>query len=308
MRAAEVATILGDRESLLTLTTDATANVRTTAAEGLFSLDGRGADSVLIALLDDSEPRLLTTLSLLLGESRSPDVLPALLGAFDNISQRVVETTRETRLVLLGEIFRRGAYENAGARLEPYLADFDPVVAERIADILREWTGRTVSATPGELPLFPLPYLPDMRIVENTDYRVDLRDGSSFTLRLFPFEAPRNAMRFARAARDGLFDGLVFHEAIPLSLIEGGSPRANSFSRHDLILRKEAGRIGNWAGTVTTRGDGLFIVNLADNLGEDGEITVFGEVIEGRDVPGRIMEGMVIEGVVRVPVDRRRRR
>ena len=63
-------------------------------------------------------------------------------------------------------------------------------------------------------------------------------------LRLLPFDAPTNAWRFARLAREGWFDGLTFHRVAPNFVIQGGSPGANEYAGDGPYTRDEIGGMG----------------------------------------------------------------
>src|SRR6266511_1599392 len=41
---------------------------------------------------------------------------------------------------------------------------------------------------------------------------------------LYPDDAPKTVDNFAKLARDGFYDGLVFHRVIPDFMIQGGDP------------------------------------------------------------------------------------
>jgi cyclophilin family peptidyl-prolyl cis-trans isomerase len=43
-------------------------------------------------------------------------------------------------------------------------------------------------------------------------------------IELFPNEAPKTVDNFVKLARDGFYDGLIFHRVIPDFMIQGGDP------------------------------------------------------------------------------------
>jgi cyclophilin family peptidyl-prolyl cis-trans isomerase/HEAT repeat protein len=312
VHAAEVATALRNEAALRVLAGDPIANVRTAAASGLVQVVGHAADPVLIGLLRSPEPQLLLVVSdLLEGTRQTTTALPALLDALDDISSRIASTTRATRTALLTRIEELGSYRTAGSRVEPYLSDIDPVIAERAAEVIQSWTGEERATSPEGLVSLPLPAITDLRTVENTHYQVFLSNGLSFVVRLLPFESPTNAVRFARMARDGVLDGLTIHEVAPNRYIKGGSPRANNYASSDLFTRDETGLIGHWRGTLgfslsdgPDTGNGLFFINLADYPETNHSYTVFGEIIEGQEVPSTVLEGTVIDLIRRIDISR----
>ncbi len=304
--AARAAGGLGDDVILESLAGDPSDNVRHAAVTALVPLVGRAADPPLISQLDRGDPRLLMTAARLLRGSHEAGVAPALFSALDRLTALAAPTTRDARVALLGRIAEFGVESAADTlvpRLEPYLRDIDPVIAARTAAILEEWTGRAWTPAPIGLPTLPTPTLTELRALESTRYRVEMASGATFTVRLFPFEAPTAAARFAGMARDGDFDGLTFHRVAPNFVIQGGSPGANEYAGHGEYSRDETGLIGHWRGTlgISTRGrdtgDGQIFVNLIDNLRLDHDYTVFGEIIDGRDEPASVLEGAVIRRI-----------
>jgi cyclophilin family peptidyl-prolyl cis-trans isomerase len=127
--------------------------------------------------------------------------------------------------------------------------------------------------------------------------------GGSFTVRLFPGEAPATVARVLRLARDGFYDGKVFQRVEPNFVIQGGGPDANeyvgdtAFMRDELTMRTHArGTIGISARGRDT-GDGQWFINLVDNPLLDHEYTIFGRIDSGQAVAERILEGDRIERV-----------
>ena len=127
--------------------------------------------------------------------------------------------------------------------------------------------------------------------------------GGAIHVRLLPWQAPTNAVRLLRLAREGALDGLTLHRVVPNFVLQGGSPGANEYAGHGGFTRDEVGLASNWRGTVglSTRGrdtgDGQLYLNLVDNLRLDHDYTVYGVVIAGMEVADAVLEGDVIERV-----------
>ena len=190
-------------------------------------------------------------------------------------------------------------------RVRPYLADFDPVVAERAAQVLRKW-GQT-NATPTPRPIPPVPVaLADLAPLRNARVRITMAaqsGGGSFVIRLFVDEAPATINRFVSLARRGYYNGLTFHRVATNFVIQGGSPGANEYVGDGPYMRDELGLRSHERGTVgiSTRGrdtgDAQIFVNLIDNWRLDHDYTVFAEIVRGMDVVDSILEGDVIARV-----------
>jgi cyclophilin family peptidyl-prolyl cis-trans isomerase len=187
--------------------------------------------------------------------------------------------------------------------MSPYLRDFDPVIAAAAARILTAWTGEEHQAAPQPLPREPFPSMGELVSLVGARVLIEMETGGIVELRLFPFEAPTNATRFARLAREGYYDGLTFHRVVPNFVIQGGSPGANEFWGDGPFTRDEIAIRSNLRGTVgvSTRGrdtgDGQIFVNLVDNVRLDHNFTLFAEVVDGMESVDAALEGAAMRSV-----------
>jgi cyclophilin family peptidyl-prolyl cis-trans isomerase len=116
-------------------------------------------------------------------------------------------------------------------------------------------------------------------------------------------EAPASAVRFARLAQSGYYDGLTFHRVAPNFVIQGGSPGANEYIGDATFMRDEVGQWPHVRGAVgiSTRGrdtgDAQIFIDLVDNPRLDHQYTVFAHVLNGMDIVDAVLEGDVIERV-----------
>ena len=303
--AAEASTILGDHERLLVIAEDRDDNVREAAIRGLVGVQGRAVDAVVIRELQRPDYQLvMTAANLLEGTTKVDDAMPALLASLRRITAEKKETSRDVRLALLTRIAALGGAAQVVA-LEPYLADFDSVVARRAADVLAGWTGRTWTPAPAPLPHPAVPW-DAVRRLRGKRLRVTMSPtagGGVFEIALDPDRAPATVWRVAERARTGYYDGLTFHRVVPNFVIQGGSPNANEYGGDALYLRDELGPVAHERGTVgiSTRGrdtgDAQLFVNLVDNPRLDFEYTVWGWVVSGLDVVDAILQGDVMDRV-----------
>lgn len=297
--AALVAGLLADESILRALSADPDPNVRTLALRARFGTEGRSLDEELVGQFSSDDPQLLMTVAELMDGSTHPDAADAALAAFVRVSELRRETTRDARTALLDVVASTGD-PSLAPRIEPYLTDFDPVVAARARSMLADWTGSAPTAIPEPLPRLPLPTTDDMADMEGNVVVLHMARGGEIVVELFPFLAPTNAYRFMRLAREGHFDGLTFHRVVPNFVIQGGSPAANEYAGDGPYTRDEIGRMSHWRGTVglSTRGrdtgDGQIFVNLVDNVRLDHDYTVFGVVRTGMDVVDGVLAGDVI--------------
>ena len=298
--AARAAARTGDQGVLEALAEDEVPNVRTAAIQGLFRLQGHDADELLLAQLSQDDPQLLLTIAGLLGGTPTPGAAVApLLEALRRISSEGRETARDPRMGII-ERLADVAEGEAVEDLEGYLSDYDPVVAERVAGLLTEWTGQTRRASPQPATRLPLPSQEEVDRLAHSRVVLEMEGGGEIEIRLLAHLAPTNAARFARLARSGSFDGLTFHRVVSNFVLQGGSPNANEMAGHGPYTRDEIGLQSNWRGTVGTStrgrdtGDGQIFINLMDNLRLDHNYTIFGEVVAGMEVVDSVVEGQVI--------------
>ena len=297
--AARAAAMIGSTDVLEALAADSSPNVRTAAVQGLYGLVGHDADDVLVAQLDQDDPQLLLTVAQLLAGTASDDAVGPLVAALARVSQERRETARDPCLALLERIHEVGSREQA-VELEPYVSDYDPLVAALAAEILTEWTGEARAAQPTPLPRQVLPSAEEIQRLAVIRVVLEMARGGEIEIRLLAEEAPTHVARFVRLASSGYFDGLTFHRVATNFVLQGGSPGANEYAGDAAYTRDEVGLVAHWRGTVATStrgrdtGDGQIFINLVDNLRLNHDYTVFGEVVSGMDVSDLVAEGDVI--------------
>jgi len=129
-------------------------------------------------------------------------------------------------------------------------------------------------------------------------------DYGQIKLKLDAETAPKHVEQFKKLAREGFYDGLAFHRAVPDLLIQGGDPNTRGDDRStwgagapgqptlaaefsDKPFKRGvlgAARRGNDINSATSQ----FFICLRDFQSWNGQYTVFGEVIEGIDVVDKI--------------------
>jgi cyclophilin family peptidyl-prolyl cis-trans isomerase len=296
--AARAAALVRERATLLRLAADADRNVQEAAIAGLAAAAGHEADSVYVRGLSSSGYQVALAAATALEGTTDPTALPALLDAFDGLSARRSENARDPRVAMLDRIAALGSAATA-PRLAPYLADFDTTVAVQVATMLSGWQGSPAAARPVPLPIRSEP-LAELFLRPSVRLRVTMAPssgGGSFTVRLFPDEAPATVARVVRLVRERFYDGKVFQRVEPNFVIQGGGPDANeyvgdaTFMRDELTMRTHArGTVGISARGRDT-GDGQWFINLVDNPLLDHEYTIFGRIDGGQATVERLLEG-----------------
>ncbi|MDX1957246.1 MAG: peptidylprolyl isomerase [Leptospiraceae bacterium] len=110
----------------------------------------------------------------------------------------------------------------------------------------------------------------------------------SFTIFLDDTKAPITAGNFINLAKQGFYDGLIFHRIIKNFMIQGGCPLKNGTGgpgykipdefHPELKNKKFTISMAN-AGPNT--GGSQFFINVRDNLYLDNKHAVFGNIVEG---------------------------
>ena len=110
-------------------------------------------------------------------------------------------------------------------------------------------------------------------------------------LELYPDDAPKTVENFEKLARDGFYDGVIFHRVIPDFMIQGGDPTGTGTGGPGYTFEDEAnqhrvdrGALAMANAGPNTNGSQFFIVTAQACPWLDGKHTVFGRVTSGMDV------------------------
>jgi peptidyl-prolyl cis-trans isomerase B (cyclophilin B) len=122
------------------------------------------------------------------------------------------------------------------------------------------------------------------------------------TLELFDDDAPKTVDNFRKLARDGFYDGLIFHRVIKDFMIQGGCPQGTGTGGPGYTFEDEInphkvtrGKLAMANAGPNTNGSQFFIVTIDAAPWLDGKHTVFGEVTNGMDAVDAI-EGLQTDG------------
>ena len=119
----------------------------------------------------------------------------------------------------------------------------------------------------------------------------------AIALELYPDDAPKTVDNFVTLAREGFYDGVIFHRVIPDFMIQGGDPTGtgrggpgyqfeDEFNDHKIVR----GALAMANAGPNTNGSQFFIVTTEAASWLDGKHTVFGRVTDGMDVVDEISE------------------
>jgi cyclophilin family peptidyl-prolyl cis-trans isomerase len=108
---------------------------------------------------------------------------------------------------------------------------------------------------------------------------------------LWPAVAPQTVGNFVGLARQGFYDGTVFHRVIPNFMIQGGCPKGTGTGGPGYDFPDEINERKLVKGTLAmanagpnTNGSQFFIITAEATPWLDGAHTGFGSVVDGADV------------------------
>src|SRR5271170_5757717 len=122
---------------------------------------------------------------------------------------------------------------------------------------------------------------------------------------LFAKDSPKTVNNFVFLAREGFYDGTVFHRVIKDFMIQGGDPTASgrggpgykfedelkgSYKKHSV------GSLSMANAGPNTNGSQFFITHIATDW-LNGKHAVFGQVRSGQEVVDSVKQGDVLESV-----------
>ena len=138
----------------------------------------------------------------------------------------------------------------------------------------------------------------------------------TFVAEMFEDVAPRTAGNFLKLARDGYYDGIIFHRVIDGFMLQGGDPTGTGTGGPGYTIPDEFAPglahtqpgIFSMANSGPNTGGSQFFITLAATPWLDGKHAIFGKVTSGMDVvqaigkletnPGdRPLEDVVMEKV-----------
>ena len=141
----------------------------------------------------------------------------------------------------------------------------------------------------------------------------------SFSFETFPKEAPRTVAHIVALARAGFYNGQRVHRALPGFVVQFGDPQTRDLTKRDLwglgaaassgtpvgiseISEKHthvAGAVGLAHMGEPAQGDSQIYIMLSAHPELDGRYAVFGQIIDGNEVPAMLQPG---DEILRVDV------
>ncbi|MDL2323863.1 peptidylprolyl isomerase [Ruminococcaceae bacterium OttesenSCG-928-A16] len=130
---------------------------------------------------------------------------------------------------------------------------------------------------------------------------ITMKNGGVIRIELDEKAAPLSVANFEKLAKEGFYDGLIFHRIISGFMIQGGDPDGTGMGGPDTRVKGEFASNGwdnplkHTRGTLSmarsqdpdSAGSQFFIVHQ-DSEFLDGNYAAFGKVVEGMDVVDEI--------------------
>ncbi len=137
----------------------------------------------------------------------------------------------------------------------------------------------------------------EARDLENTLY-LQLKDGR-VVIELLPEKAPGHVERIKKLARNGFYDGIVFHRVIEGFMAQTGDPTGTGRGgSKEPDLKAEFNDVPHVRGTVSMARAGhpdsansQFFICFADARFLDNQYTAWGRVVEGMEFVDNIARG-----------------
>src|SRR5258707_8291015 len=144
---------------------------------------------------------------------------------------------------------------------------------------------------------------------ENTLY-IDLKDGR-VVIEMRPDLAPKHVAQIKKLAREGKYDGIVFHRVIDGFMAQTGDPNGTGSGGMGDLLKAEFSSEKHVRGTVSmartsepNSARSQFFICFQDSNFLDGQYTVWGKVVSGMEFVDKIKRGAPGSGAVAAPADK----
>jgi cyclophilin family peptidyl-prolyl cis-trans isomerase len=117
-------------------------------------------------------------------------------------------------------------------------------------------------------------------------------DKGKIKINLFAEKTPKTVNNFVFLAREGFYDGIIFHRVIEDFMVQGGDPTGTGRGGpgykfedeiHPSLKHDKPGILSMANAGKNTNGSQFFITHVPTPW-LDGKHTVFGEVVDGMDV------------------------
>lgn len=303
--SAEAYGIIGTKNiipRLAVLFSDNDEMVRAGAFESLAQIDSGNIDFYLGKALDDSSfilPVLavgeienrhlssyLPTLCNIVKQSRSVsvDIRRAIVESAASFIDENIKDTNAVRILISGILDPEYIVRLDAARLYKELLDDDRF--SMVPPVRTKFSERKIRKAVEEYSTYPY------ALIETNKGEIELD--------LFNDVAPLTVLNFIELAKDGFYDGLIFHRVVSNFVVQGGDPQGTGWGGPSYYIRCEYSDRPYNRGTVgmatsgRDTGGSQFFITLSPQPHLEARYTVFGEVLTGMEVVDQIVPGDTI--------------
>ena len=131
--------------------------------------------------------------------------------------------------------------------------------------------------------------------------QIEMENGGIIKAELYPSVAPKTVANFVKLAKQGFYDGLIFHRVIKGFMIQGGDPEGTGYggssekifgevasNGFNNTLSHERGVLSMARSQAPNSASSQFFIVHKDSTGLDGNYAAFGRVISGMEVVDEI--------------------
>ena len=141
---------------------------------------------------------------------------------------------------------------------------------------------------------YPAPANQNIDPNKNYTATIETTEGT-ITAELYPKIAPQTVNAFVFLARDGFYEGVIFHRVIPGFMIQGGDPTGTGTGGPGYKLKAEFNNMKHERGVLSmartadpnSAGSQFFVMH-ANSPHLDNQYTAFGKATGGLDVIDKI--------------------
>lgn len=287
---------------LMAMLKDSDLRVIPPVLAGLTKFRAPNIQTILLERLKSDDPVVRMAAAAHLGELKPDGAWPALVAAY-RLGER--DSTYVARAAALAALAKYGLAAS-GDTLKAALVDKDWAVRVRAAALLKEIDPSSAadsvrpSLASRDAATYAAPHLvnPDVSPHVYLD-----TDKGTIQVELAVLDAPLTAENFVTLARKGFFNGLSLHRVVPDFVVQDGDPRGDGEGGPGYTIRDELNERPYLRGTVgmaldwrDTAGSQFFITH-SPQPHLDARYTVFGHVVAGMEVVDRLEPWDVIRRV-----------
>ena len=134
---------------------------------------------------------------------------------------------------------------------------------------------------------------PEMEIDPSKRYVAEMETSmGSMTIELDPIAAPKTVNNFVFLARQGFYDGVIFHRVIQGFVLQGGDPEGTGRGGPGYKFEDELPKAGRYeVGSLAmanagpnTNGSQFFVISGPSGVRLPPQYSLFGKVVKGLDV------------------------